>query len=180
MLNLCNRTGLTRSNSQLVPPTPPPIPKPPSISGSKRDKNSHDNQGTDSISLLLEATIYIIAVPKCTFISLTCFFLYCLLLRWFFHSLSGRRLYLVLHLPHWQWGASVRTLGGQHHLGWPGDGSHAHPTCTHSRSQWWEYHSRYAFIQKSHVVSIHVQYHSTFFQIWIFSQRYFKIDVKLL
>ncbi|KAF7651524.1 hypothetical protein LDENG_00109730 [Lucifuga dentata] len=35
--------GLTRSNSQLVPPTPPPMPKP-SISGSKRDKNSHDNQ----------------------------------------------------------------------------------------------------------------------------------------
>ncbi|KAM9788696.1 LOW QUALITY PROTEIN: transcription initiation factor TFIID subunit 1 [Neosynchiropus ocellatus] len=36
--------GLTRSNSQLVPPTPPPMPKPLSISGSKRDKNSHDIQ----------------------------------------------------------------------------------------------------------------------------------------
>uniref|UniRef100_A0A7N8YMY2 Transcription initiation factor TFIID subunit n=1 Tax=Mastacembelus armatus TaxID=205130 RepID=A0A7N8YMY2_9TELE len=36
--------GLTRSNSQLVPPTPPPMPKVPSISGSKREKNSHDNQ----------------------------------------------------------------------------------------------------------------------------------------
>lgn len=38
-------TGLTRSNSQLVPPTPPPMLKASSISGSKRDKNSHDNQG---------------------------------------------------------------------------------------------------------------------------------------
>nr|XP_043897761.1 transcription initiation factor TFIID subunit 1-like isoform X5 [Solea senegalensis] len=36
--------GLTRSNSQLVPPTPPPLPKASSISGSKRDKISHDNQ----------------------------------------------------------------------------------------------------------------------------------------
>ncbi|XP_034539141.1 transcription initiation factor TFIID subunit 1 isoform X11 [Notolabrus celidotus] len=35
--------GLTRSNSQLVPPTPPPMPKASSISGSKRDKSSHDN-----------------------------------------------------------------------------------------------------------------------------------------
>lgn len=30
--------GLTRSNSQLVPPTPPPMPKASSISGSKREK----------------------------------------------------------------------------------------------------------------------------------------------
>ncbi|XP_054481614.1 transcription initiation factor TFIID subunit 1 isoform X2 [Anoplopoma fimbria] len=36
--------GLSRSNSQLVPPTPPPMPKVSSISGSKREKNSHDNQ----------------------------------------------------------------------------------------------------------------------------------------
>ncbi|XP_031682424.1 transcription initiation factor TFIID subunit 1 isoform X2 [Oncorhynchus kisutch] len=35
--------GLCRSNSQLVPPTPPPMPKAPSIgSGSKRDKHHHD------------------------------------------------------------------------------------------------------------------------------------------
>ncbi|KAM4546900.1 transcription initiation factor TFIID subunit 1 isoform 4-T4 [Fundulus diaphanus] len=38
--------GLTRSNSQLVPPTPPPIPKASSISGSKREKSSHDNQAS--------------------------------------------------------------------------------------------------------------------------------------
>ncbi|KAG7223264.1 hypothetical protein INR49_015620 [Caranx melampygus] len=38
--------GLTRSNSQLVPPTPPPMPKTSSISGSKREKNSHDNQAS--------------------------------------------------------------------------------------------------------------------------------------
>ncbi|GLD46953.1 transcription initiation factor TFIID subunit 1-like isoform X1 [Lates japonicus] len=38
--------GLTRSNSQLVPPTPPPMPKAASISGSKREKNSHDNQAS--------------------------------------------------------------------------------------------------------------------------------------
>ncbi|KAG7516655.1 transcription initiation factor TFIID subunit 1-like isoform X3 [Solea senegalensis] len=38
--------GLTRSNSQLVPPTPPPLPKASSISGSKRDKISHDNQAS--------------------------------------------------------------------------------------------------------------------------------------
>lgn len=38
--------GLTRSNSQLVPPTPPPLPKAPSISGSKREKSSHDNQAS--------------------------------------------------------------------------------------------------------------------------------------
>uniref|UniRef100_A0A8C3B3S1 Transcription initiation factor TFIID subunit n=1 Tax=Cyclopterus lumpus TaxID=8103 RepID=A0A8C3B3S1_CYCLU len=36
--------GLTRSNSQLVPPPPPPMPKVSSISGSKREKNIHDNQ----------------------------------------------------------------------------------------------------------------------------------------
>ncbi|XP_024121569.1 transcription initiation factor TFIID subunit 1 isoform X5 [Oryzias melastigma] len=36
--------GLTRSNSQLVPPTPPPIPKAPTISGAKRDKSSLDHQ----------------------------------------------------------------------------------------------------------------------------------------
>ncbi|XP_062392815.1 transcription initiation factor TFIID subunit 1 isoform X4 [Sardina pilchardus] len=36
--------GLTRSISQLVPPTPPPMPKVPSISGSKRDKHNHDHQ----------------------------------------------------------------------------------------------------------------------------------------
>uniref|UniRef100_UPI003AAEC2B6 transcription initiation factor TFIID subunit 1 n=1 Tax=Centroberyx gerrardi TaxID=166262 RepID=UPI003AAEC2B6 len=36
--------GLTRSNSQLVPPTPPPMPKASSISGSKRDKSNHDHQ----------------------------------------------------------------------------------------------------------------------------------------
>lgn len=35
--------GLNRSNSQLLPPTPPPIPKTPSITGSKRDKHSHDH-----------------------------------------------------------------------------------------------------------------------------------------
>ncbi|XP_043996850.1 transcription initiation factor TFIID subunit 1 isoform X4 [Gambusia affinis] len=38
--------GLTRSNSQLVPPIPPPIPKASSISGSKREKSGHDNQGS--------------------------------------------------------------------------------------------------------------------------------------
>uniref|UniRef100_A0A7N6A6W1 Transcription initiation factor TFIID subunit n=1 Tax=Anabas testudineus TaxID=64144 RepID=A0A7N6A6W1_ANATE len=38
--------GLSRSNSQLVPPTPPPMPKTSSISGSKREKNSHDNQAS--------------------------------------------------------------------------------------------------------------------------------------
>lgn len=43
--NNFNLTGLTRSNSQLLPPTPPPMPKISSISGSKREKNSHDNQG---------------------------------------------------------------------------------------------------------------------------------------
>ncbi|KAL2095183.1 hypothetical protein ACEWY4_009902 [Coilia grayii] len=36
--------GLTRSISQLVPPTPPPMPKVPSISGSKRDKHNQDHQ----------------------------------------------------------------------------------------------------------------------------------------
>ncbi|KAJ3588964.1 hypothetical protein NHX12_009816 [Muraenolepis orangiensis] len=36
--------GLTRSNSQLVPPTPPPMAKTPSISGSKRDKLTLDHQ----------------------------------------------------------------------------------------------------------------------------------------
>lgn len=53
LISLCERTihffnltGLTRSNSQLVPPTPPPMPKASSISGSKREKNSHDNLGT--------------------------------------------------------------------------------------------------------------------------------------
>ncbi|KAB5515398.1 hypothetical protein PHYPO_G00249880 [Pangasianodon hypophthalmus] len=34
--------GLSRSNSQLIPPTPPPIPKTPSITGSKRDKHSQE------------------------------------------------------------------------------------------------------------------------------------------
>lgn len=43
--DLFNLSGLTRSNSQLVLPTPPPIPKVSSISGSKREKSSHDNQG---------------------------------------------------------------------------------------------------------------------------------------
>uniref|UniRef100_A0A3Q3GWW7 Transcription initiation factor TFIID subunit n=1 Tax=Labrus bergylta TaxID=56723 RepID=A0A3Q3GWW7_9LABR len=38
--------GLTRSNSQLVPPTPPPMPKASSISGPKRDKNNHDHQAS--------------------------------------------------------------------------------------------------------------------------------------
>ncbi|XP_027886835.1 transcription initiation factor TFIID subunit 1 isoform X4 [Xiphophorus couchianus] len=38
--------GLTRSNSQLVPPIPLPIPKASSISGSKREKSSHDNQAS--------------------------------------------------------------------------------------------------------------------------------------
>lgn len=36
--------GLTRSNSQLTPPPVPPAPKASMISGSKRDKNSQDNQ----------------------------------------------------------------------------------------------------------------------------------------
>uniref|UniRef100_A0A671L5N8 Transcription initiation factor TFIID subunit n=1 Tax=Sinocyclocheilus anshuiensis TaxID=1608454 RepID=A0A671L5N8_9TELE len=36
--------GLSRSNSQLVPSTPPPLVKTPSISGSKRDKHNHDHQ----------------------------------------------------------------------------------------------------------------------------------------
>ncbi|KAM8899787.1 transcription initiation factor TFIID subunit 1 isoform 3-T3 [Spinachia spinachia] len=35
--------GLTRSNSQLMPPTPAPMPKVSSISGSKREKNNHDS-----------------------------------------------------------------------------------------------------------------------------------------
>ncbi|XP_017291362.1 transcription initiation factor TFIID subunit 1 isoform X5 [Kryptolebias marmoratus] len=38
--------GLTRSNSQLVPPTPPPITKASSMSGSKREKGGHDNQAS--------------------------------------------------------------------------------------------------------------------------------------
>uniref|UniRef100_A0A672JNS7 Transcription initiation factor TFIID subunit n=1 Tax=Salarias fasciatus TaxID=181472 RepID=A0A672JNS7_SALFA len=38
--------GLTRSNSQLVPPTPPPMPKVSSISGSKREKTGHDNHSS--------------------------------------------------------------------------------------------------------------------------------------
>ncbi|CAG02923.1 unnamed protein product, partial [Tetraodon nigroviridis] len=38
--------GLTRSNSQMVTPTPPPMPKNPLISGSKREKSSHDNQAS--------------------------------------------------------------------------------------------------------------------------------------
>ncbi|XP_037544029.1 transcription initiation factor TFIID subunit 1, partial [Nematolebias whitei] len=38
--------GLARSNSQLVSPTPPPILKVSSISGSKREKGSHDNQAS--------------------------------------------------------------------------------------------------------------------------------------
>ncbi|XP_012989930.1 transcription initiation factor TFIID subunit 1 isoform X2 [Esox lucius] len=38
-------TGLSRSNSQLVPPTPPPMPKAPSI-GSKRDKHNHDRHAS--------------------------------------------------------------------------------------------------------------------------------------
>ncbi|KAL0994301.1 hypothetical protein UPYG_G00120420 [Umbra pygmaea] len=37
--------GLSRSNSQLVPPTPPPIPKVPSM-GSKRDKHIHDRHAS--------------------------------------------------------------------------------------------------------------------------------------
>uniref|UniRef100_A0A672QBM9 Transcription initiation factor TFIID subunit 1-like n=1 Tax=Sinocyclocheilus grahami TaxID=75366 RepID=A0A672QBM9_SINGR len=36
--------GLSRSNSLLVPSTPPPLVKTPSISGSKRDKHNHDHQ----------------------------------------------------------------------------------------------------------------------------------------
>ncbi|XP_024921771.1 transcription initiation factor TFIID subunit 1 [Cynoglossus semilaevis] len=36
--------GLVRSNSQLVPPTPPPMPKASTLSASKRDKNIHDSQ----------------------------------------------------------------------------------------------------------------------------------------
>uniref|UniRef100_A0A673N3K7 Transcription initiation factor TFIID subunit n=1 Tax=Sinocyclocheilus rhinocerous TaxID=307959 RepID=A0A673N3K7_9TELE len=36
--------GLSRSNSLLVPPTPPPLAKTLSISGSKRDKHNHDHQ----------------------------------------------------------------------------------------------------------------------------------------
>ncbi|XP_051902895.1 transcription initiation factor TFIID subunit 1 isoform X2 [Hippocampus zosterae] len=36
--------GLTRSNSQLLPPTPPLMPKTLSITGLKRDKSSHDHQ----------------------------------------------------------------------------------------------------------------------------------------
>ncbi|XP_043095856.1 transcription initiation factor TFIID subunit 1 isoform X2 [Puntigrus tetrazona] len=38
--------GLSRSNSLLVPPTPPPLAKTPSISGSKRDKHNHDHQAS--------------------------------------------------------------------------------------------------------------------------------------
>ncbi|KAM6970648.1 transcription initiation factor TFIID subunit 1 [Aplochiton taeniatus] len=38
--------GLSRSNSQSVPPTPPPMAKTPSISGSKRDKHNHDHQAS--------------------------------------------------------------------------------------------------------------------------------------
>lgn len=43
--HIFNPIGLTRSNSQLVPPTPPPMPKMSSVSSSKREKNTHDNQG---------------------------------------------------------------------------------------------------------------------------------------
>ncbi|XP_011481906.1 transcription initiation factor TFIID subunit 1 isoform X6 [Oryzias latipes] len=42
--------GLTRSNSQLVPPTPPPIPKTPTITGAKRDKSSLDHQASQEES----------------------------------------------------------------------------------------------------------------------------------
>uniref|UniRef100_A0A3P9K158 Transcription initiation factor TFIID subunit n=1 Tax=Oryzias latipes TaxID=8090 RepID=A0A3P9K158_ORYLA len=42
--------GLTRSNSQLVPPTPPPIPKTPTITGAKRDKSSFDHQASQEES----------------------------------------------------------------------------------------------------------------------------------
>ncbi|KAK7925576.1 hypothetical protein WMY93_007886 [Mugilogobius chulae] len=38
--------GLSRSNSQLAPPPLPPAPKTSMISGSKRDKNSQDNQAS--------------------------------------------------------------------------------------------------------------------------------------
>ncbi|XP_034034553.1 transcription initiation factor TFIID subunit 1 isoform X3 [Thalassophryne amazonica] len=38
--------GLTRSNSQLMPPTPPPIPKLITVPGSKREKNIHDFQAS--------------------------------------------------------------------------------------------------------------------------------------
>lgn len=38
----------------MVTPTPPPMPKIPLISGSKREKNSHDNQGEQ---LFLQANL---------------------------------------------------------------------------------------------------------------------------
>ncbi|KAI1902695.1 hypothetical protein AGOR_G00018660 [Albula goreensis] len=43
---MVTQQGLTRSNSQLVPPTPPPMPKAPSLTSgsSKRDKHSQDQQ----------------------------------------------------------------------------------------------------------------------------------------
>lgn len=40
-----NLPGLTRSNYQIVTPTPAPMPKVPLMSASKREKNSHDNHG---------------------------------------------------------------------------------------------------------------------------------------
>ncbi|XP_051965254.1 transcription initiation factor TFIID subunit 1 isoform X3 [Xyrauchen texanus] len=42
--------GLSRSNSQLVPLTPPPLAKTPSTTGSKRDKHSHDHQAHEDDS----------------------------------------------------------------------------------------------------------------------------------
>uniref|UniRef100_A0A8C4IS53 Transcription initiation factor TFIID subunit n=1 Tax=Dicentrarchus labrax TaxID=13489 RepID=A0A8C4IS53_DICLA len=43
--------GLTRSNSQLVPPTPPPMPKASSISGSKREKNTSHEEDSPWFSI---------------------------------------------------------------------------------------------------------------------------------
>lgn len=151
-----------------MPPTPPPMPKTSSISGSKREKNSHDNQGefmfrSQYKSLLLWWIQTL--VPQSNF-SLSSLLL-------FLCSLSGRRLSLVLYFPHWQWRVSIWTLGRQHYLGWSGDGWNAHATCSYTGSQWWEYHSRY--IQKLCLVRIHVPFCSVFPKIGILPAACFRL-----
>lgn len=152
-----NLTGLTRSNSQLVPPTPPPMPKLASISGSKREKNSHDNQGelTWSWDVIWSNNSFSFQLNQIFFRSNFSLFV-------FICSVSGRRLSLVLHFPYWQRRVGIWTLGGQHYLGWPGDGSLAYATCTYTGSQRWEYHSRY--IQKN-IVRLHVLLCTPFYKM---------------
>lgn len=136
---LAHFSGLTRSNSQLVPPTPPPMPKTSSITGSKRDKSGHDNQSEPTFCFFV-----------CNTYLLDYLIYFALYLYLFISSLSWRRLSLVLNFSHRQWGSGVRTLGRQHHLGWPGDGPHACPTCHDARPEWWKYPPGY--IQNSNIL----------------------------